>query len=226
MSVKVKAVHDLSVTVGDEDVTWVLAPSVKITRRRIIGQNDNVNAEDLVTPVHFGTHVDFPFHNIPDGFTGEHYPASLFIGRGNFIDVSHKKENEVLMPSDLEGHDIQEGDVVLLYYNWYRYRGRNDKYLYDYPGLGVEAAKYLVAKKIRGVGTDAYNIEQTPRETIKGPFYAHIELHKKDIWIIEALTDDFKGLIGRKDLMVAAFPIKLAGVSGAPARVVAIEFAN
>ncbi|MBI4527134.1 MAG: hypothetical protein HY695_25335, partial [Deltaproteobacteria bacterium] len=76
------------------------------------------------------------------------------------------------------------------------------------------------------VGTDAYNIEQTPRETIKGPFYAHIELHKADIWIIEALTDDFKSLIGRKDLMVAAFPIKLAGVSGAPARVVAIEFAN
>jgi len=70
MRVKVKAVHDLSVTVGDGDVT-----------RRIIGQDDNVNAEDMTVPVHFGTHIDFPFHNIPDGATAEQYPASLFIGR-------------------------------------------------------------------------------------------------------------------------------------------------
>ncbi len=48
MAVKVKAVHDFSVTVGDGDATWIHAASVKISRRRIIGQNDNVNAEDLV----------------------------------------------------------------------------------------------------------------------------------------------------------------------------------
>ena len=81
MRVKVKAVHDLSVTVGDGDVTWIHAASVKISRRRIIGQDDNVNAEDMTVPVHFGTHIDFPFHNIPDGATAEQYPASLFIGR-------------------------------------------------------------------------------------------------------------------------------------------------
>ena len=222
-SMGIKNVFDLSVTVGNDDITWALAPRVKINRRRIMGPNDPVNSEDIVAPVHFGTHIDAPYHMIADGATVEKMHPSLFIGRGNFIDLSYKKPAEKITPEDLEGKDIQEGDIVLFYLNWYRFRGPSEEYLYHYPGIGVEAAKYLVSKKIKGVGSDAYNIEQTDKDKLKGPFPAHIELNKVDIWVLEGLAD-LKPYIGRKDLTVAAFPIKLAGVSGSPARVVALEF--
>lgn len=217
--------YDLSVQVVDNDVTWVLSPPVKITRRRVIGPGSTqlVNAEDISTPVHFGTHVDFPFHNLPDGKTSDQYPITSFIGRGNFIDLSYKKPNDIVTVADLEGKDIQAGDVVLFFFDWFKYRGRNDTYLYDYPGLNVESARYLASKKIAGMGTDAYNIEQTPRNKVEGPFPAHVELMSSGAWAIEALGD-IKPYLGRKDLLVAAFPLSIKGLSGSPARVVALEF--
>ncbi len=220
----VEKVFDLSVTVPDDDVTWVLAPRVKLKRRRIIGPDDPVNSEDLTTPVHFGTHIDAPFHMIADGKTIDQYPADAFIGPGKFLDFSHKKPMEAVTANELKTHDLRKGDIVLFYFNWFRFRGVNDNYLYNYPGLGVEAAKYLTEISVKGVGTDAFNIEQVGRENIKGPFPGHIVLNKRDIWIIEGLAD-LKPVLGRKDLWVAAFPIKLKGVGGSPARVVALEFA-
>jgi len=219
----VKNVYDLSVTVADGDVTWCLAPNVKIRQRRTINPPDDyVNAEDLQAPVHFGTHIDFPFHMIEGGATCEVYPPIDFIGPGVFIDLEDLGEREI-RSEHLKDYDIKAGDIVLINLGWWRHRGDNDVYLYDFPGLSAEAATYLADLGIKGVGSDAYCIEFIERENIKGPFPAHVALNEKDIWAIEGL-DDMSEVLGRTDLTVAAFPVKLGGVGGSPARVVAIEY--
>ncbi len=64
-----------------------------------IAENDKfVNAEGMTAPVHFGTHIDVPFHMIADGETLDEISISAFIGHGSFIDLSYKKPAEKVFP--------------------------------------------------------------------------------------------------------------------------------
>ncbi|MGB6441802.1 MAG: cyclase family protein, partial [Thermoplasmata archaeon] len=109
-------------------------------------------------------------------------------------------------------------DFVLFQTGWSRDRAPTKHYLYDFPGISPEAAEWLVHKSVKGVGTDALGID--PYANSK--FEAHKVLLRKGIWILEAL-DHLEDLSERVEYTLIAAPLKIAGASGAMARVFAIE---
>jgi len=64
---------------------------------------------------------------------------------------------------DLQGIAIQKGDVVLFNTGWLELLGKdNKKFLAVEPGIGMEAAKWLVDKQIVAFGGDTWASEIYP----------------------------------------------------------------
>ena len=84
-----------------------------------------------------------------------------------------------------------------------------------FPVLDAEASKYLVSCGLKGVGTDAISVD-----SLSGSDYpAHKVLLGGGLVIVENLC--LKKVVGRKDVMFFALPLKYAGADGAPVRAIA-----
>lgn len=179
------------------------------------------NAERIDMNTHTGTHVDAPFHFSPDGDTVEKLSLSKFTGRGVVIDLRDIGSIEILK-THLEAHEekILNDDIVILYTGWAQKRGMNREYLYEWPYLSGEAARWLVEKRIKCVCIDGLSVGGWA-EGKGGP--PHEALLANDIAIVEELYMDDE-LLTEEEWFVVACPIKLQGCGGAPARVVAFAF--
>lgn len=91
----------------------------------------------------------------------------------------------------------------------------NDEYLRSNPGLSIDAAEYLVEKRINLVGIDTPSIDAA----IDEGFNAHHILLKNGVLIVENLCN-LKDLPDRFKLIV--LPLKLRGATGSPVRAIAI----
>ncbi|MBI5621370.1 cyclase family protein [Candidatus Falkowbacteria bacterium] len=168
---------------------------------------DGYNEFQITTGMHAGTHIDAPLHMIDGGKLISDYGPEKFFGRGHLIDAHGKTEASADL---LTGHDIQPGDIVLVYFDFDQYYG-DEKYFADYPELGESLANRLIELRVGIVGMD------TPSPD-RQPFTVHKLLLGHDILIIENLTN-LKSLLGKK-FTITALPAKLAA-EAAPIRVVA-----
>ena len=74
---------------------------------------------------------------------------------GEYVTVKHIEET--LKKSSLKKRGILPGDVVLIYTGWsdqYKDPDENKIYYSKAPGISFNAAKFLAAKKVVGVGVD------------------------------------------------------------------------
>jgi len=116
----------------------------------------------------------------------------------------------------LEAHDVN-GCIVLLKTGWGLRRGFTKEFLQQYPYLTGEAAEFLVARGIKGVGTECLSIGGfEPGEGAP----AHLALLGAKKLIVEDLQIPDAFLDGNLRWF-AAFPIKLKGASAAWTRAVA-----
>ena len=81
--------------------------------------------------------------------------------------------------------------------------------------MDEEAARYLVCCGLKGVGTDAISVDALDNRG----FSAHHVLLSGGLVIVENLC--LKKLVGRKDIMFFALPLKFEDADGAPVRAVA-----
>src|SRR5206468_11527270 len=72
--------YDISLNLSPDTVRWVVAPPLEVHERRRISRGDDVNATALTVSVHAGTHVDAPFHFLPDGAAIDSVPLERFMG--------------------------------------------------------------------------------------------------------------------------------------------------
>lgn len=105
--------------------------------------------------LHGGTHVDAPVYCIPSGTTADKIPLENLYGTGLIIDMRNKKKWEAITAADLEEAtpSIEAGDFVVVNTGWHtRLTPENCyEYLHTYPGLAVDAAEWLVNKKVKAV---------------------------------------------------------------------------
>ena len=90
---------------------------------------------------------------------------------------------------------LREGDIVAIHTGWgdlfEQYPGQNALYNSGEPGLGKEAANWLVSQKIVAVGSDTWAVEVIPGEDPKEAFIVHnILLTDSGIHIIENVRTD------------------------------------
>ena len=158
--------------------------------------------------VHAGTHIDAPFHFVPDGATIEALPLETFIGPAL---VQVVEADRYITEAHVETMDLQGETRVL-------FKTRTSQLLYgatldpDFVTFSVEAAGALVGRGIKLAGLDYLSVahadEQIP---VHRAFLDHGVVLLEGIDLPEVTP-------GRYDLMCLS--IRLRGADGAPCRAV------
>ncbi len=182
-----------------------LSPACTLTR-------DGFRETMLSFSSHTGTHMDAPAHLLQDGRTLDDMPMSQFSGRATVLDVS--QEGPVITEAFLQSHydAIHSADYILFYTGW-EDRWGTEGFLEDsFPVPDEAAARHLVSRGLKGVGTDAIGIDRIGDKHLP----IHRILLKDSVLILENLC--LKKVRGRKDFLFFALPMKFQDTDGAPIR--------
>ena len=124
--------------------------------------------ETVTLSTHNGTHLDAPwhFHSTMDGgkraITIDEVPLEWCWGRGVKLDFRGLADGYVATAADVEaeldriGHDLAEGDIVLVNTAAGAVYG-TPGYVSTGCGMGREATNYLTERGVRITGTDAWS---------------------------------------------------------------------
>lgn len=189
---------------------------------------DRALTYQLVMNEHNGTHVDAPAHFISDAKPHAHVtidgvPPTRLIGRGVRIDCRSFKEGGYVSKSFLTDWEARSGalqpdDIVLFNFGWserWGLRPNHRRYVDDWPGVGMDAAHYLIEKKVCAIGVDTLSPDPVAALE-KNPI--HPVLLENQVLIIENLTN----LDQLPDsFLFLAVPLKIRGGSGSPIRALA-----
>jgi kynurenine formamidase len=194
-------------------------------------------ANDFFTSEHGGTHVDAPIHFAQGHQTVDQIPLDRLMGAAVVVDVTEaasKNADYLVTIDDLQRTEARDGRIpdhaiLLIRTGWSqrwpdaaRYMGTAERgeaavAKLHFPGLHKDAAAWLVANRsISAIGIDTASIDHGQSTG----FESHRTLFAKDIPAFENLT----GLerLPPRGAHLIALPMKIAGGSGAPLRVVAI----
>ena len=194
-------------------------------------------ANDFATSEHGGTHIDSPVHFAQGHQTVDQIPLERLIGAAVVIDVTDaaaKSADYQVTADDIqraEAHDgrIPDRAIVLIRTGFSRRwpdaasylgtaeRGEAAVAKLHFPGLHPDAAAWLIANRsISAIGIDTASIDygQSSR------FESHRALFAHDIPAFENLAALDR--LPARGAHLIALPMKIAGGSGAPLRVVAI----
>lgn len=180
---------------------------------------------------HYGTHLDAPVHFPPGKTTVDRIPVERLIGPAVVIDVRKEGERDAdyrLPVGRVEEWERVHGEIpagaivllrtgrALLWADANRYRGMDSAGAMHFPGFSAEAVKYLISKRVSGIGADAMSVDAG---NSTGYEVHHLALGS-DLFQIENLADMSALPEAGARLIVA--PIKLECGSGGPCRVFAV----
>ncbi len=186
------------------------------------------------TAEHGGTHLDAPIHFAEGRRTVDEIPLSGLIGAAAVVDVSgHATPDYQVGISDLEAWEathgqLPAGGILLLKTGWGERWSDRAAYLgtdmtgpaavpeLHFPGLAPDAARWLVAERdIVAVGIDTPSIDYGQSTD----FQAHVALYSANISGFENVAHLDR--LPASGAFVVALPMKIAGGSGGPLRIVA-----
>ncbi|MGC9117300.1 MAG: cyclase family protein, partial [Conexivisphaera sp.] len=193
---------------------------------------DGYRLREIRMNTHHGTHMDAPSHMLEDGDPVSSIDPRKLMGEGVVLDLTRKGDGEPITADDLRSfeEDIRKGDMVFLHTGWDSLRGINRRYLFLWPYLSVDGARYLVERGVSLVGTEGLSIggwgERTA--TMEPLTDTGVEVHRillsNGVLIIEEVANLGEVLRGRRSARAffIALPMKLRGLDGAPTRVIAL----
>jgi len=181
---------------------------------------------------HAFTHVDPPFHALPDGKSLDQMPLETFMGRAIIVDLSYKKDDEGITAEDLErrGQKIQQGDIAIMMTRYdERCSIKDRRFWLQSPYMEKSACEWLIDRGIKAYGLDFvpdYCIRyytREPRGCVKNKeeFTTHMTFLPRGIGIIEYLCN--LGALQKDVVQLFALPLKIVGLDGSPVRAIAIE---
>ena len=180
---------------------------------------DGYNLEFIFLSSHTGTHIDAPFHFIKNGLKIDQIPLERFVCDAILFRIK-KESNQAITKSDIIEFEMKYGKIlynstIIFATGWYK--NLSKKYYFNSnPGLSLDAARYLVSKKINLVGIDSPSIDLGKDSS----FSVHRVLLSKDVLIVENLCNLEK--ISGIHFKLIVLPLKLKGATGSPVRAIAI----
>ena len=182
-------------------------------------KGQTLNVTELSLPCHAGTHVDAPIHIVPNGKSIDQLPVDAFVGMGAVISVK-KKGGEEVTAKDLEnsGVAVNKGDILMLHTGWDEKFDSPDYNLHPY--LSVDAAQWMVDKRIKLFGIDCITVDlPTPLRPKGFDFPVHKTLLGNNVLIAENVTN--LGAIVGKKTRIMALPLRIQGSDAGHARIIA-----
>jgi kynurenine formamidase len=157
--------------------------------------------------------------------------------RGVLIDVAALK-GVATLPGDYEitradlvaalerqATEIRSGDVAIVHTGWGAlWLADNARFGASAPGVGLDAARYLVEREVVLVGADTWSMEVVPNPDPNLQFPVHqLLIPRNGIYIFENLATEE---LARDRVYEFAFffaPLKLKGATGSPGNPIAIR---
>ena len=192
-------------------------------------------SNDICASEHGGTHLDAPIHFGEGRLTVDAIPIERLIGPAVVVDVSDSCAVTVdyrLRVEDLTGWEqrhgrIPDGAIVLMRAGWgTRWPDRKryfatetpqDPLTLHFPGFSREAAEFLTReRRVDAVGLDTPSLDHGPSRD----FIAHQIFAAADVPGLENVAN--LELLPERGATLIALPMKIAGGTGGPARVVAL----
>jgi kynurenine formamidase len=227
---------DLTHAYDTDTVFWPSGPERFELRQLHYGDTDGgffYSANTFCTPEHGGTHLDAPIHFGRGRQTAEQVPLQRLVGPVVVIDISDKAvadRDYRVTPEDILDFEARHGRIesgmrVLVRTGWSRrwpdaaaYLGHaTDATKLHFPSYGAEAARLLVEeRKVALLGIDTASIDYGPASD----FPVHRIAAAADVPGLENLTE-LQALPACGATLIA-LPMKIAGGSGGPTRVVAL----
>jgi arylformamidase len=203
--------YDISLTLSAQSIRWVTAQPLELIERKRMRRGDTNNSSSVHTSVHAGTHVDAPFHFVPDGITIESLPLETFIGPARVCAVNAGSH---ITASDVERAQLA-GEARVLFKTRNSNLLKKGEYDAGFAPFSVDAAEALVKLGVKLVGLDYLSAaaadEQVP---VHRAFLDHGVILLEGVELSEVPP-------GRYELFCP--PVKLAGSDGAPCRAVLRE---
>lgn len=229
---------DLTYPFDERTIYWPTSPSSFQLHRLAHGKTEAgyfYASNSFCTPEHGGTHLDAPVHFAEGGQSADEIPLERLIGRAVVIDVSAKAAADPdyrLTPEDVRAWEakhgaVPEGAIVLLRTGWGKRWPDRKRYLGDdkpgdasnlhFPSYGAEAARYLIGQRKAGVlGVDTASIDHGPSKD----FIVHQIAGAANVPGLENVANLEE--LPATGAWVIALPMKIAGGSGGPVRIVGL----
>jgi len=187
---------------------------------------DNVNWQGSVFKMfaHSGTHIDAPVHFLEDGISIEAAPLDRLIGRGWIFDLTGAGPAGAISAETLEAADpgFQAGDMAVLRTDWTDGNWGSARFVDDSPYLTVDGARWLVDRGVKAIVYDFSEEYVVRKPGFRGE---ECEVHHlilgNGVYNIEYVTN--LGALKGPDVTIVALPLKLTGLDGSPARVIAFD---
>jgi kynurenine formamidase len=217
---------DLSHTIEEGIPAWPTHARFGRTIYEDYALGDVARHYGMTMSEHTGTHMDAPLHFIQSGpahYGTDEIPLDSLVGRAVTIKATGLEAGDLLEVETLraweeENGSIEAGDRVLFRYGWdarWSTGPEGRSFLEDWPGLGREAAGYLVEKGVSLVGCNTIAVDASGSR--EKP--AHHILLGNEVYIVENLKNLDR--LPPFSLFVA-LPLKIRDGSGSPVRVVAL----
>ena len=193
-------------------------------------------ANNFAAAEHGGTHLDAPVHFVEGRHTTDQIPLEQLLGPAVVIDVSHQADSSPdyrITPADIERWEAAHGTIapktiVLFKTGWGSRWPDRARYLgttktgqaavseLHFPGIRLDAARVLVQRKVNAVGVDTPSLDNGQSTT----FGVHRRLFASNIPGFENVANLDR--LPPTGAFVIALPMKIAGGSGGPLRIVAL----
>jgi kynurenine formamidase len=229
---------DLSYAFDDKTLYWPNAPSGFELKRLHYGKAEAgyfYAANSFCAPEHGGTHLDAPIHFAEGRASLDQLPLQQLVAPGVVIDVRSKaaaSPDYRLSAEDVTAWEARHGRVpagaiVLLRTGWGERWPDRKRYFGDdtpgettklhFPSYGKEAAQLLVAeRKVAALGVDTASIDYGPSQD----FIVHQIANGANVPGLENVAHLEE--VPETGARIVALPMKIAGGSGGPLRVIAL----
>jgi arylformamidase len=201
--------HDISLNLSADTVRWATSRPFELDERRRTSRGDHNNSSGVTMSLHSGTHVDAPFHFVPDGATIDQLPLDLFIGPA----LVHQVQAQRYITAEHVAAIHFSGVTRVLFKTRNSELLQRSDYEPDFVAFSVEAAEALVARGVKLVGLDYLSVAHAGEEQVP----VHRAFLDHGVALLEGV-DLSRIEPGRYDLI--CFPLRIRGVDGAPCRAV------
>lgn len=229
---------DLTHTFSDDAIYW---PTAKEFEHETVFEGVTVmgfyyTAYNFAAAEHGGTHIDAPIHFAKGHKTVDQLPVDQVIGNAiviNVVEQARKDRDYQVTVADFTAWEARHGRmpggcIILLNTGSSQWWPDKKKYMgtdlrgedaigqLHFPGLDPEAARWLVGnREIKAIGLDTPSIDFGQSSL----YESHQTLFAKDIPALENVANLDE--LPPTGAFVIALPMKIAGGSGGPTRIVA-----
>lgn len=228
---------DLTWPYDEKTLYWPTSPSAFELKELAYGPTPGgwfYSSYAVCTPEHGGTHLDAPIHFAEGKQTVDRIPLERLVAPAIVIDVADRaaaNPDYRLTAEDVRAWEtrhgvIAPGTIVMLRTGWGRRWPDRKAYFGDdtpgktddlhFPSYGEDAARLLVERRVAAIGVDTASIDYGQSKD----FIVHRIANGADVPGLENVAHLER--LPARGAFVMALPMKIAGGSGGPVRIVGL----